>query len=64
MTPTLTGVVHGIHYRTDVATTGALAFPASANVLNQLSHAIEWGQASNLMGASHAVRAVAHTPSH
>ena len=49
-TPPQTGVVTGLNFRTDVATTGALAFPASANVLNQLAHAISWGQASNLMG--------------
>lgn len=49
-TPPQTGVVTGLNFRTDVAMTGALAFPASANVLNQLAHAISWGQASNLMG--------------
>ena len=48
--PTQEGVVVGLHYRTAAPTTGALSFPASANVLNQLQHAIQWGQASNLMG--------------
>jgi alpha-L-rhamnosidase len=48
--PTQEGVVTGLNYRTAVATTGSLTFPASANTLNQLQHAIQWGQASNLMG--------------
>lgn len=48
--PTQEGVITGLNYRSAVATTGTLTFPASANVLNQLQHAIQWGQASNLMG--------------
>jgi alpha-L-rhamnosidase len=48
--PSLTGVVTGINYRSAVPTVGDIAFPASASVLNQLQHAIFWGQASNLMG--------------
>ena len=49
-TPELTGVVTGINYRSAVPTVGNLVFPSSANTLNQLQHAIQWGQASNLMG--------------
>ncbi len=48
--PTQLGVVTGLNYRTAAPTTGSLTFPASANVLNQLQHAIAWGQASNMMG--------------
>jgi len=48
--PTQVGVVTGLNFRTAVPTTGSLSFPASANVLNQLQHAIQWGQASNMMG--------------
>ena len=49
-TPELTGIVTGINYRSAVPTVGNLVFPSSANTLNQLQHAIQWGQASNLMG--------------
>ena len=48
--PTLQGVVTGVNYRSAVATVGNIAFPASAYVLDQLQHAIQWGQASNLLG--------------
>ena len=49
--PTLTGgVVTGLHFRSNAPLTGALAFPASANTLNQLQHAIVWTQASNILG--------------
>ena len=49
--PTLTGgVVTLLHFRTAAPLSGALAFPASANTLNQLQHAIVWTQASNILG--------------
>ena len=49
-TPPLVGLVTGLNYRTAVETVGNVSFPSSAKVLNQLQHAIQWGQASNLMG--------------
>lgn len=48
--PSLTGVVTGINFRSAVPSVGSIAFPASASVLDQLQHAVFWGQASNLMG--------------
>jgi alpha-L-rhamnosidase len=48
--PTLTGTVTGLNLRSAVAATGSLTFPASANTMNQLQHAIFWGQASNILG--------------
>jgi alpha-L-rhamnosidase len=48
--PSLTGIFTGLNIRSAVEPAGNIAFPASANVLNQLQHAIVWGQASNLMG--------------
>ena len=48
--PTLTGTVTGLNFRSSFSATGSLAFPASANTMNQLQHAIFWGQASNLLG--------------
>lgn len=49
--PTLTGgLVLGIHFHSATPTVGSLAFPASANTLNQLQHAIVWSQASNILG--------------
>jgi alpha-L-rhamnosidase len=48
--PTLTGTVTGLNFRSSFSPTGSLAFPASANTMNQLQHAIFWGQASNLLG--------------
>ena len=50
-TPTLTGgLVTGVHFRSNAPLTGALAFPDSANTMNQLQHAIVWTQASNILG--------------
>ena len=48
--PTLTGTVTGLNLRSAVAATGSLSFPSSANTMNQLQHAIFWGQASNILG--------------
>ena len=48
--PPLTGLVTGLHFHSATPPAGALAFPASANTLNQLQHAIVWTQASNIMG--------------
>ncbi len=49
--PTLTGgAVTGVHFRSNAPLAGSLAFPASANTLNQLQHAIVWTQASNILG--------------
>ena len=48
--PPLTGLVTGLHFHSAAPAAGALAFPASANTLNQLQHAIVWTQASNIMG--------------
>ena len=48
--PSLTGTVTGLVYRSSFSSTGSLAFPDSANTMNQLHHAIFWGQASNLLG--------------
>jgi alpha-L-rhamnosidase len=49
--PTLTsGVVTGLHFRSNAPLVGSLAFPASANTLNQLQHAIVWTQSANILG--------------
>ena len=49
--PTLTaGLVMGLHFHSATPAVGSLAFPASANTLNQLQHAIVWTQASNILG--------------
>jgi alpha-L-rhamnosidase len=48
--PTLTGTVTGLNFRSSFNPTGSLAFPDSANTMNQLQHAVFWGQASNLLG--------------
>jgi alpha-L-rhamnosidase len=48
--PTLTGSVTGLVYRSSLSSTGSLAFPDSANTMNQLQHGVFWGQASNLLG--------------
>ena len=48
--PTLTGTLTGLNLRSAMAATGSLSFPSTANTLNQLQHAIFWGQASNLLG--------------
>jgi alpha-L-rhamnosidase len=49
--PTLTGgTVTGLYFRSNAPLTGSLAFPASANTLNQLAHAIVWTQAANIIG--------------
>ena len=41
--------VKGLFIRTGVELSGELAFPASAQPLNQLAHAVQWGIGSNLM---------------
>jgi alpha-L-rhamnosidase len=48
--PELTGVVTGLHFHSAAPPTGSLAFPSTANTLNQLQHAIVWTQSSNIMG--------------
>jgi len=48
--PALSGTVTGLNLRSGVASTGSLTFPAAANTMNQLQHAIWWGQASNILG--------------
>ena len=49
--PTLTGgIVTGLHFRSNAPLVGSLAFPAAANTLNQLQHAIVWTQAANILG--------------
>ena len=48
--PTLTGTVVGLNLRSAMPASGSLSFPSSANTMNQLQHAIFWGQASNLLG--------------
>jgi alpha-L-rhamnosidase len=49
-TPTLTGTITGLNLRSAMEPTGSLSFPSSASTMNQLQHAIFWGQASNLLG--------------
>lgn len=46
--PTLDMVV-GVYSRTGVAHAGNVAFPYTANTLNQLQHAVTWGIGCNLM---------------
>lgn len=41
--------VKGLFIRTGVELGGALAFPATAQPLNQLAHAVQWGIGCNLM---------------
>lgn len=48
--PPITGVFTGLNIRSAVSSAGNIVFPSSANVMNQLQHAITWGQASNIMG--------------
>ena len=49
--PALTGgIVTGLHFRSNAPLAGSLAFPAAANTLNQLQHAIVWTQAANILG--------------
>lgn len=49
--PVTPDMVTGLFFRSAVAETGAVSFPAAnnASVLNQLQHAVTWGQAANLM---------------
>jgi len=48
--PSQQGVVVGMHFRSAVKTAGSVAFPETANVMNQLQHAVFWSQGDNLMG--------------
>ena len=48
--PSLTGTVAGLNFRSAVPAVGSLSFPSSANTMNQLQHAVVWGQASNILG--------------
>jgi len=48
-TPLDTSQIEGLFFRSSVIPTGDISFPESANTLNQLQHAITWGQGCNLM---------------